>query len=87
MIIFNIRDLDFVLPELTCIKPPHLQTKRASDLRKSDIEQHKFVRKIVSLIVVSVAVVITLYVWGIIETTSATDDATARRHVVGIARV
>src|SRR5438874_6123840 len=26
----HIRDLDFVLPELTCIKPPHLQTKRAS---------------------------------------------------------
>src|SRR6266542_2705221 len=25
----HIRDLDFVLPELTCINPPHLQTKRA----------------------------------------------------------
>jgi multidrug efflux system membrane fusion protein len=45
----------------------------------------KFVRKIVSLIVVIVAVVITLYVWGIIERHPRTDDATARANVVGIA--
>src|SRR5438093_12874238 len=52
---------------------------------KTDIEQHKFVRKIVSLIVVVSAVVITLYVWGIIERHPRTDDATARANVVGIA--
>src|SRR5438128_10031067 len=52
---------------------------------KIDIEQHKFVRKIVSLIVVVSAVVITLYVWGIIERHPRTDDATARANVVGIA--
>src|SRR6266446_5561213 len=65
----------------------------ASDLVKSanpvpprDVtEQHKFVRKIVSLIVVAGAVVITLYVWGIIERHPRTDDATARANVVGIA--
>jgi multidrug efflux system membrane fusion protein len=48
-------------------------------------EQHKFVRKIVSLIVVVSAVVITFYVWGIIERHPRTDDATARANVVGIA--
>src|SRR5262245_32812036 len=51
----------------------------------SDIEQRKFVRKIVSLIVVVSAVVITLYVWGIIERHPRTDDAAARANVVGIA--
>src|ERR1041385_6686783 len=50
-----------------------------------DIEQHKFVRRIVSLIIVAAAVVITLYVWGIIERHPRTDDATARANVVGIA--
>src|SRR3954466_13979823 len=52
---------------------------------KIDIEQHKFVRKIVSLIVVAGAVIITLYVWGIVERHPRTDDATARANVVGIA--
>src|SRR5712672_2899717 len=52
---------------------------------KIDIEQHKFVRKIVSLIIVAGAVIITLYVWGIIERRPRTDDATARANVVGIA--
>jgi len=49
------------------------------------VEQHKFVRTIVSLIVVAGAVIITLYVWGIIERHPRTDDATARANVVGIA--
>jgi multidrug efflux system membrane fusion protein len=52
---------------------------------KIDIEQHKFVRKVVSLIIVASAVIITLYVWGIIERHPRTDDATARANVVGIA--
>src|SRR5437667_8508433 len=52
---------------------------------KIDIEQHKFVRKITSLIIVAGAVLITLYVWGIIERHPRTDDATARANVVGIA--
>jgi len=49
------------------------------------VKQHKFVRKIVSLIIVASAVVITLYVWGIIERHPRTDDATARANVVGVA--
>src|ERR1700692_944690 len=52
---------------------------------KIDIEQHQFVRKIIRLIAVVSAVVITLYVWGIIERHPRTDDATARANVVGIA--
>ena len=52
---------------------------------KVDIDPHKFVRKIVSLIIVASAVIITLYVWRIIEHHPRTDDATARANVVGIA--
>src|SRR6516225_2674382 len=64
-----------------------------SDLAKSanptpprgDTERHKFVRKIVAIIIVAGAVLITLYVWGIVERHPRTDDAAARANVVGIA--
>jgi multidrug efflux system membrane fusion protein len=46
---------------------------------------HKFIRRIVCLIIVASAVVITLYVWGIVERHPRTDDATARANVVGVA--
>jgi len=67
--------------------------QRATPLNKQDAvtspdnqaEQRKFVRKIVSLIIVASAVIITLYVWGIIERHPRTDDATVRANVVGIA--
>ena len=45
----------------------------------------KFIRKIVSLLIVAGAVAITFYVWGITEQHPRTDDATARANVVGIA--
>ena len=48
-------------------------------------ERGKFIRKITSVIIVAGAVLITLYVWGIIERHPRTDDATARANVVGIA--
>jgi len=54
-------------------------------MQRDDIDRGKFVRKIVNLTVVASAVVITLYVWGIIERHPRTDDATARANVVGIA--
>ncbi len=80
-------------------RPPHEATARpaaattthdgnSSNVAPSpnhDFERGKFVRKIVSLIVVAGAVFITLYVWGIIERHPRTDDATARANVVGIA--
>jgi membrane fusion protein, multidrug efflux system len=50
-----------------------------------NVEGRKFIRKIVSLIIVAGAVIITLYVWAIIERHPRTDDATARANVVGIA--
>src|SRR5437660_7411440 len=49
------------------------------------VERGKFIRKITSVIIVAGAVVITLYVWGIMERHPRTDDATARANVVGIA--
>jgi len=48
-------------------------------------ERGKFIRKVTSVIIVASAVLITLYVWGIIERHPRTDDATARANVVGIA--
>ena len=47
-------------------------------------EQRKFVRKIVSVAIVASAVLITLYVWSIIERHPRTDDAAARANVVGV---
>jgi membrane fusion protein, multidrug efflux system len=49
------------------------------------VERRKFIRKIVTVIIVAGAVLITLYVWGIIERHPRTDDAAARANVVGIA--
>jgi multidrug efflux system membrane fusion protein len=60
--------------------------KSANPVTPRDVTQrHNFVRKIVTLIVVAGAVVITLYVWAVIERHPRTDDATARANVVGIA--
>jgi multidrug efflux system membrane fusion protein len=60
--------------------------KSANPVTPRDVTQrHNFVRKIVTLIVVAGAVVVTLYVWGIIERHPRTDDATARANIVGIA--
>jgi CheY-like chemotaxis protein len=47
-------------------------------------EQRKFVRKVVSVAIVASAVLITLYVWSIIERHPRTDDAAARANVVGV---
>jgi multidrug efflux system membrane fusion protein len=51
----------------------------------NDIAVRKFIRKIVAIIVVVGAVLVTLYVWGIVERHPRTDDAAARANVVGIA--
>jgi multidrug efflux system membrane fusion protein len=66
-------------PDSDLVKSPRPVTP------KDDTAGRKFVRKIVSLIVVVGAVLITLYVWGIVERHPRTDDATARANVVGIA--
>ena len=48
-------------------------------------ERGKFIRKVTTVIIVASAVLIMLYVWGIMERHPRTDDATARANVVGIA--
>jgi len=53
--------------------------------KEHDVEPGKLIRKIVTVIIVAGAVLITLYVWGIIERHPRTDDAAARANVVGIA--
>ena len=53
--------------------------------KEHDVEPGKFIRKIVTVIIVAGAVLITLYVWGIVERHPRTDDAAARANVVGIA--
>src|SRR3954470_6317203 len=59
---------------------------KAGKLTASPAENgQKFIRRITTLIIVASAVIITLYVWGIIERHPRTDDATARANVVGIA--
>jgi multidrug efflux system membrane fusion protein len=47
-------------------------------------EQRNFVRKLVSIGIVAGAVLITLYVWSIVERHPRTDDAAARANVVGV---
>src|SRR4051795_5038396 len=59
--------------------------ERVATAAKIDVEPHKFIRKVVSLIIVAGAVIITLYVWGIIERHPRTDDAAARANLVGVA--
>src|SRR6266404_7044059 len=47
-------------------------------------ERQKLDRKLVALIIVFGAVVLTLYVWSVLERHPRTDDAAARANVVGI---
>src|SRR4029453_3077246 len=46
---------------------------------------HKLIRQIIALVVVAGTVLITFYVWEIVERHPRTDDAAARANVVGIA--
>jgi len=52
---------------------------------ENDPERRKFTRRIVTLLIVAGAVLITLYVWSVLERYPRTDDAAARANVVGIA--
>jgi multidrug efflux system membrane fusion protein len=66
---------------------PHTPLKEQDAVTPPDdrAEQRKFIRKITSVIIGASAVLITLYVWEIIERNPRTDDATVRANVVGIA--
>jgi multidrug efflux system membrane fusion protein len=52
---------------------------------KPDMAGRKFVRRLVALLVLIAAVLITLYVWRVVERHPRTDDASVRANVVGIA--
>jgi membrane fusion protein, multidrug efflux system len=54
-------------------------------LEETDAERRRFLRRIVTLLIVIGAVIITLYVWSVLERHPRTDDAAARANVVGIA--
>src|SRR5438552_1407625 len=49
-----------------------------------DKEHQKLVRKLVALLIILAAVVLTLYVWSVLERHPRTDDGAARANVVGI---
>src|SRR2546430_4672842 len=51
---------------------------------KDGAERQKLIRKLVALLIVFGAVVLTLYVWSVLERHPRTDDAAARANVVGI---
>jgi multidrug efflux system membrane fusion protein len=63
---------------------PPLNEESAMTSGDNGADRRKFIRKIVSVIIVASAVLITLYVWGTIERHPRTDDAAARANVVGI---
>ncbi len=50
-----------------------------------DVGRRKYIRGIVAVVITAAAVVITLYVWAVVERHPRTDDAHARANVVGIA--
>src|SRR5713101_181777 len=66
-------------------RPSDENVAGVTPLADKAVERRNFIRKITSVIIVAGAVVITLYVWGIIERYPRTDDATVRANVVGIA--
>ena len=81
-------DLDPFLSKLKCIKQPRssdAECRRRDCLSGWSCRGPQVRSQASSLIIVAGAVLITLYVWGIIERHPRTDDATARANVVGIA--
>jgi membrane fusion protein, multidrug efflux system len=64
---------------------PRIDPDGKSDVGVDGSSVRKFVRNIVAVVLVASAILITLYVWGIVERHPRTDDAAARANVVGIA--
>src|SRR4026209_1145580 len=59
-------------------------TQGPNPAAKDAAERQKLIRKLVALLIVFGAVVLTLYVWSVLERHPRTDDAAARANVVGI---
>src|SRR6476646_4220749 len=60
-------------------------TQGPNPAAKDAAERQRLIRKLVALLIVFGAVVLTLYVWSVLERHPRTDDAAARANVVGIA--
>jgi multidrug resistance efflux pump len=59
-------------------------TPAVTPAAKDSAEGRKLIRNVVALLIVFGAVVLTLYVWSVLERHPRTDDAAARANVVGI---
>ena len=82
-------DKDLTLPDQRGVGFQSTNLRSDSDHRleadaSADAELCKFVRRLVSLLVVVGAVVTALYVWSVIEKNPRTDDAAVRANVIGI---
>jgi multidrug efflux system membrane fusion protein len=64
--------------------PAAIASPANAPLTKDGAERQKLIRKLVALLIVFGAVVLTLYVWSVLERHPRTDDAAARANVVGI---
>jgi multidrug efflux system membrane fusion protein len=65
-------------------QPAASATPAVTPTSKDSAEGQKLIRKLVALLTVFGAVVLTLYVWSVLERHPRTDDAAARANVVGI---
>src|SRR6267142_3612122 len=65
--------------------PAAIASPANAPVTKDGAEPQKLIRKLVALLIVFGAVVLTLYVWSVLERHPRTDDAAARANVVGIA--
>ncbi len=64
--------------------PAAIASPANAPVTKDGAERQKLIRKFVALLIVFGAVVLTLYVWSVLERHPRTDDAAARANVVGI---
>src|SRR2546423_8587622 len=64
--------------------PAAITSPANAPVTKDGAERQKLIRKLVALLIVFGAVVLTLYVWSVLERHPRTDDAAARANVVGI---
>jgi membrane fusion protein, multidrug efflux system len=64
--------------------PAAIASPANAPVTKDGAEHQKLIRKLVALLIVFGAVVLTLYVWSVLERHPRTDDAAARANVVGI---
>src|SRR5205814_10265561 len=62
--------------------PAAIASPANAPVTKDGAERQKLIRKLVALLIVFGAVVLTLYVWSVLERHPRTDDAAARAKVV-----